>query len=282
VHLFPVSQRTGNQVLGCRSCGLRALANRAEFAFEPDTRSDGKPYDYAGYVSVKREDAVSEAWDATLHRLADRLADRADRSLFDVGAGDGAFCALAREHGFEASGNEVSREAVELAKERYGIELEYGTLDELAIESRYDALTMWCVLAHVEDVDGLLQDCFRMLKPGGILFLQTPHWTLADRAALSTLNASRGRVTKIVDIRVARRHWQLHTRRSITRLLERHGFTGIEAKPQARYSLKSTFYLRSMGMPAGLAKVGGRLMDAAIKHGPVPRIVLDVTAQKPG
>ena len=40
-------------------------------------------------------------------------------------------------------------------------------------------------------------------------------------------------------------------------------------------------YLSSLGFPNRLAAATGRVMDVAIAHGPVPRIVLDVFARKP-
>ena len=84
-----------------------------------------------------------------------------------------------------------------------------------------------------------------------------------------------------MDRRVANHHWQLHTTRSIETLLARHGFADVRAVPQARYSLSSAMYLSSLGFPNRLAAATGRVMDVAIAHGPVPRIVLDVFARKP-
>jgi 2-polyprenyl-3-methyl-5-hydroxy-6-metoxy-1,4-benzoquinol methylase len=238
-------------------------------------------FDYEGYVQGKREGTAQQGWREALDLLRDELDGRPDLNLFDVGAGDGEFLALAREVGFAVNGNELHAGAIEMARTTYDVELFLGELHELGLEDAYDALTMWCVLAHVEDVDTLLEASLRTLKPGGIMFLQTPRWSAADKLALSALRASNGRLSRIVDRRVAQHHWQLHTESSMTALLERHGFTDVRAIPKARYSLKSSLYLQSLGVPAGVAKVAGRAMDAAISHGPVPRIVLDVFARKP-
>jgi len=281
VHLYPTSRTSQRSVLGCRACGLRAWAERSTFAHDLEDPAGGLTFDYDGYVGSKREGTAQEGWAEALTMLGQVLAERPDRSLFDVGAGDGEFLALAREAGFAVGGNELHAGAVDLALERYGVELQLGELGDLGLEDAYDALTMWCVLAHVEDVDQLLQDSLRALKPGGILFLQTPRWTRADRLALSALRVSGGRLAKIVDRRVAEHHWQLHTEDSMTALLQRHGFTDVRAIPKARYSLKSSMYLESLGVPAGLARLTGRAMDAAITHGPAPRIVMDVLARKP-
>ncbi|MCW2786453.1 MAG: hypothetical protein JWP74_2970 [Marmoricola sp.] len=275
------SRKTGRSVLSCRACGLHAWAERSTYAHDLEDPHGALTFDYDGYVNGKREGAAQLAWHQTLGLLAEELSGHPDPSLFDVGAGDGEFLALARDHGFRVSGNELHAGAIDLARTRYGVDLVLGELGDLDLSEEYDAVTMWCVLAHVEEVDELIHDCFRLLRPGGVLYLQTPRWTTADGLALSALSATGGRVTRIVDRRVAEHHWQLHTRRSMQALLRRHGFTDVRAVPKARYSLKSSSYLRSLGMPAGLAGATGRAMDTAIKHGPVPRIVLDVFARKP-
>jgi len=281
VQLYPASRATQRSVLGCRACGLRAWAERSAYSHDPADPGGALTFDYDGYVGSKRVGAVQRGWTEALEVLGQDLAGRPDLSLFDVGAGDGEFLALARQAGFAVSGNELHAGAVELARQRHAVELRLGELGELGLVEAYDAVTMWCVLAHVEDVGQLLEDSWHALKPGGILFLQTPRWTRADRMALSALRVSGGRIAKIVDRRIAEHHWQLHTADSVSTLLQRHGFSDVRALPKARYSLKSSSYLESLGVPAGLARVSGRAMDAAITHGPAPRIVLDVFARKP-
>ena len=170
--------------------------------------------------------------------------------------------------------------AARLASKRYGLDLAVGDLADLELEPIHDALTMWCVMVHTEDVDQTLANCNALLKPGGTLFLQTPHWTAADALALAALRLSGGRLNRIVDRRVAWHHWQLHTRKSIKVLLERHGFEVFDVRPQGRYSLSSALYLQSLGVPESIATRSSRAVDLAIKYGPVPRIVLDVYARK--
>lgn len=279
VSLLPPSQVTGNQVIRCRMCGLRALTDRSGLQLNPEAGDDAD-YDYAAYVGVMRESATVSDRERVLARLEEMTRGRPGRSLFDLGAGDGLFCDHARRFGFEVAGNELSVEAVELAKERYDVPLALGTLDELALEDAHDVLTMWCVLAHVEDVDGLLSDAHRLLKPGGVMYLQTPRFSAVDHAAAAALRASKGRMSKLVDVRISEKHWQLHTARSITALLARHGFVDVQAFPRARFSLTTDFYLRAFGMPDRFVGPASRAMDYAIERGAAPRIVLDVYARK--
>lgn len=263
----------------CRLCGLRALADRSALHGNPEA-GDDSDYNYAAYVSVMRESATVSDRERVLAHLDALTRGREGRSLFDLGAGDGLFCDHARKFGFEVAGNELSVEAIRLAQERYDVSLALGTLDELGLEDAHDVLTMWCVLAHVEDVDGLVSDAHRLLKPGGVMYLQTPRFSAIDHAAAAAVQASKGRMSRLLDVRISEKHWQLHTVRSITALLARHGFVDIQAVPRARFSLTTDFYLRAFGMPDRFVGPASRAMDYAIERGAAPRIVLDVYARK--
>ncbi|WP_110208513.1 class I SAM-dependent methyltransferase [Nocardioides daejeonensis] len=282
----PTSLSSGRTVVTCRACRLRFWAERDQFVstqHASDTDAAARQQlasEYSGYADGKRIGIVESAWSDTIARLREMASSTASPRLYDVGAGDGAFLRLAEEYGFEVAGNEVHAGAVQLAADRYGYDLALGDLSELDLEPVHDALTMWCVLVHTDDVDQTLRNCRALLRPGGTMFLQTPHWTAADEIALSLLRATRGRVSRVVDRRVASHHWQLHTKRSMQVLLERHGFDVVEIRPRARYSLNSTLYMQSLGVPVPLARRTSRVVDLAIKYGPVPRIVLDVYARK--
>lgn len=282
---YPTSRKTGRSVIGCRSCGLRSWAERSDhvnpsYSVEVETEERDLGAEYSGYADQKRVETVESAWVNTLERLRAMGSSTSRPRLYDVGAGDGAFLKLAQHYGFEVAGNEVHAGAARLAKNRYGLDLDVADLADLDLEPIHDALTMWCVLVHTEDVDQTLRNCAKLLKPGGTLFLQTPHWTAADALALAALRMSGGRLTRIVDRRVAWHHWQLHTKKSIKVLLERHGFETFDVQPQGRYSLNSGLYLQSLGVPARVAERSTKAVDLAIKYGPVPRIVLDVYARK--
>jgi 2-polyprenyl-3-methyl-5-hydroxy-6-metoxy-1,4-benzoquinol methylase/predicted RNA-binding Zn-ribbon protein involved in translation (DUF1610 family) len=280
---YPASRATGRSVLGCKSCGLRAWAERSEFetpsfSEEVETEEGDLDAEYS-FADAKRVETVESAWIDTLGRLRDMSTSSSPR-LYDVGAGDGAFLKLAESYGFEVNGNEIHAGAANLAAERHGYQLQIGDLSELELEPINDALTMWCVMVHTDDVDETLRNCHALLKPGGTMFLQTPHWTTVDAMALSALRLSKGRINRIVDRRVASHHWQLHTKKSIKVLLDRHGFDPFEVKPRARYTLNSALYMSSLGIPEGMARRSSKAVDLAIKYGPVPRIVLDVYARK--
>ncbi|KRA38576.1 MULTISPECIES: class I SAM-dependent methyltransferase [unclassified Nocardioides] len=281
------SRATARQISTCRDCHANFWSDHeaTERLDAIETQQAMSADDYSDWVDIKREQAGPEAWHDAIAWIQDALSGQGDLGrapvIYDVGAGDGHFLSVARdEFGFEVTGNEIVQGAVELAKERYDVDLDLGDLASLGHVETVDAVTLWCVLAHVTDGDQLLSDCLTMLRPGGVLYLQTPHWTKADTAAHAIKRATRGRVSQVPDRRIAQHHWILHTRASITAQLTRLGFVDVVAEPRLRYTLTSEAYIASMNPPPWTVRPASRLLDRLIASPVAPRIVLDVRARK--
>ncbi len=95
--------------------------------------------------------------------------------VFDVGAAAGFFMKAAGERGWECTGNDLSTRAIEWAKDRWGIEIFYGFLEDFAFRPEsYDAVVLWNTLEHVEDPRETMDCCPRMLRPGGVALIEVP------------------------------------------------------------------------------------------------------------
>jgi 2-polyprenyl-3-methyl-5-hydroxy-6-metoxy-1,4-benzoquinol methylase len=283
VHVGPPSRRTGIVVARCRDCRAQFLVEDSQAASEVvDTEEVSVEY-VADWVEKKREGVGPQVWHEKLAWISEAVAGSDHQpKLYDVGAGAGEFLAVARDqYGFSVAGNDILEGAVAVARELSKVELDLGDLSQLERDDEYDAVTMWCVLAHVRNGEEMMRDVHRMLAPGGVLFLQTPHNSAPDRAAYRTKVATGGRVARVSDRRLAGHHRILHTTKSITALLERTGFTDIEVESQIRYPMSSLAYLHSLRAPEWSLRPVSWLMDRAIDAKAVPRITLDVRARKP-
>lgn len=103
------------------------------------------------------------------------LGEGAGRKLLDVGCATGNVLEVARQHGWIASGIELSPWAAARARER-GFPVSERLLEEGELtRAMFDAVTLFDVLEHFPDPLASLQTIHRMLKPGGVFVLETPN-----------------------------------------------------------------------------------------------------------
>ena len=279
MRVHPASRATGRVVGGCTSCGTHSLLN------PPDAPEVTELYEfdrtnYESWSNSKRHETLDRAYATTLTRISE-LTRSGGQELFDVGAGAGDFLLKARQHGFAAHGNELAVGAIELTKERVGVDLIHGDLSAIDGTDLFDAVTMWCVIAHVSEPDALLTDAYRILKPGGVLFLQTPRWSMMDKAAMATARATRGRVSRLLDRRVSEFHMTLVSGQGLSAQARRNGFDVVEVNPRSRYSLNTLEYLKSLGVPQRVGAKAVKAIDLAVDRDLCFRNVFDLYARKP-
>lgn len=278
---YPASRRTGRVNFRCHECGLVGWKLRDELVVPETASTDEISIDsQEEWYANKRADVIEKALHEVIDEVATMVGGAEGRSLYDIGAGDGHFLAAAREHGFAVRGNEVMEAAVKIAATTNNVDLDLGDISVLDLPKQ-DVVTLWCVIAHVDQPQRLIENTFDLLKPGGVLYLQTPHLCTADRVAMAGLRASGGRISRWTDRRVAQHHWMLHTPESIERSLTRAGFVDVKVKPRARFSLAAEPYLLSLGVKPGAARRGGRVIDTLLDREIAPRITLDVYARRP-
>jgi 2-polyprenyl-3-methyl-5-hydroxy-6-metoxy-1,4-benzoquinol methylase len=97
------------------------------------------------------------------------------RRLLDVGCGSGDFLRVMRERGWDVLGVEPDPKAADGAR-RTGLDVRDGMLADAAFDDdMFDAIVLSHVIEHVHDPIALLQECARVLRPGGTLVVLTPN-----------------------------------------------------------------------------------------------------------
>ena len=100
---------------------------------------------------------------------------RAGQRLLDIGCGNGAFLAKAKAAGWSVTGIDLDPKAVTAAV-TMDIDVKVGSVELFANESNvFDAITLSHVIEHVHEPIRLLNDVFRLLRSGGIVYLETPN-----------------------------------------------------------------------------------------------------------
>jgi len=94
--------------------------------------------------------------------------------LLDIGCGRGELLYVAANEGWQAQGVEYSSRFAEYAKNTFGVEVAIGDLESLGLAPEsFDVVCLVSVLQHVYDPKKLLMSIRRVLRDGGLLFIET-------------------------------------------------------------------------------------------------------------
>jgi SAM-dependent methyltransferase len=170
-------------------------------------------------------------------------------ALLDVGANIGLFVREAARS-FDALGIEPSAAIVRHAVEHVGARLEAASIDEVSARyaGRFDAVTLFDVIEHLDAPGAGLAQIRGALRPGGHLFITTPD--LGSLAARLT-----GSNWHYIDMD---EHVSLFSLASLRALLHREGFDVRQARTIGRdyrfsYIRRRLHYLGQAGLGMRLA-----------------------------
>ncbi|MCH9640217.1 MAG: class I SAM-dependent methyltransferase [Actinomycetia bacterium] len=107
-----------------------------------------------------------------------RLADRCiDRDVLEAGSGEGYGADLIAEVARQVIGLDYDESAVAHVRARYPrIDMRQGNLAELPLPTAsVDVVVNFQVIEHLWDQGQFVAECFRVLRPGGVLLISTPN-----------------------------------------------------------------------------------------------------------
>jgi len=120
-------------------------------------------------------------WVSTLKYQRDQvgtmyLADVKPGKLLEIGCGSGKFLRRMQGFGWSVEGIDFDAKAVEQARLECNFTVHVGTLESIKYQANnFDVVAMNHVIEHVPDPVSLLQECHRILRPGGRLVVITPN-----------------------------------------------------------------------------------------------------------
>jgi SAM-dependent methyltransferase len=150
----------------CRECKTLYTAQLPEAEHAEDYDS----YYHEGNLNIP--DFISRRLDEIIEGFAPY---KQNGRLLDIGFGAGTLLEAAQRAGWQPFGVEVAGRAVEQAR-AMGFEVFQGLLHEAKYPDDYfDVVTASEVLEHVPDPKMVLREIARVLRPGGLLWMTTPH-----------------------------------------------------------------------------------------------------------
>lgn len=100
---------------------------------------------------------------------------KAGGQLLEIGCGNGSALKFMKELGWQVEGVDFDPLAVEQAR-GHGLKVHLGSLEaQVFPDGQFDAVVARHVIEHVYDPARVLRECYRVLKPGGVLVLITPN-----------------------------------------------------------------------------------------------------------
>jgi 2-polyprenyl-3-methyl-5-hydroxy-6-metoxy-1,4-benzoquinol methylase len=178
--------------------------------------------------------------------------------VFEIGCAHGGFVAMLRQAGFDASGLELSPDIVRLAKETFDIPILTGPIEDQSIPAHsLDAIVMMDVLEHLSDPQSTLRGCIELLKPDGILLVQTPCYP--EKTTLLQLHQRRHKFPEMLD---KNEHPLLFSMSSARELFRRAGAPHLEFIP----AIFDFYDMSFIAGPAPLRKYDASAQSAALSR----------------
>lgn len=135
---------------------------------------------YNGYPPSSLEwhqnesDYYRRIYNSGLDMLTKSIGENPGRStILDVGCSSGFFMSIAEERLIEAYGVEPNVIESKHAKSK-GLKVLGKTIDEIESHKKFDSITLWDVLEHINDPVMLIKRFRSLLKTGGVIFVQVP------------------------------------------------------------------------------------------------------------
>jgi SAM-dependent methyltransferase len=154
--------------------------------------------------------------------------------VLDLGCGNGAVLGSFLDRGWKLVGLDFSKSGIEHARKRWpSVRFEVGdATQDLTFLGEFDAIYSTEVIEHVVLPRRFVQNCFRLLKPGGTVVLSTPYHGWLRNVHIAITNGADRHYNPLVDWGHIK-FWSVDT---LSSLLWESGFGSVEYRGVGRIS----------------------------------------------
>ena len=175
---FEAGEAQAARIVTCKRCGLMYANPRADVpeyeqieAFDPDFVENDP-----GLAERLRKESLQVCdFAKTRALLAERFPGRG--RLLEVGSGYGYLLDYFRQDGWQVQGVEPNEGLNRNARTTLKLDVFPGILPQANLaDATFDVVLMAHVIEHLPDPQDTLREIRRVLKPGGVLVMETPRY----------------------------------------------------------------------------------------------------------
>ncbi len=185
--------------------------------------------------------------------------------LLDFGCFKGNFCNFMKQKGWEVTGVDISKEAIDYGKNKLGLDLYCGELEKVNFsKNSFDLITMWGVIEHLPDPRRIIGELKALLKHQGLMVIKTQ----SQNSLLTLIGAliyklSFGRIYSHLEFFYSFEHLYRFSPVTLEKLLASEGFKVIKINYSSAYiaqfaSDKAKWYIK---LPLGIIQKLSRLLN---------------------
>lgn len=168
-------QGISQPIVVCADCGL----GQYRPPLDDDQIKAAYPPEYYGHAASKFRGVV----EFLVQRVATRHINfltaglPANARVLDIGCGRGVLLTPLADRGFQVFGVEINDSATQGSDSRAEIRIASRLGDAQFPADFFDEIIIWHVLEHVEDPSHTIEECRRILRPGGRLIVAVPNFS---------------------------------------------------------------------------------------------------------
>nr|VFK27772.1 MAG: Methyltransferase domain-containing protein [Candidatus Kentron sp. MB]VFK30238.1 MAG: Methyltransferase domain-containing protein [Candidatus Kentron sp. MB]VFK75146.1 MAG: Methyltransferase domain-containing protein [Candidatus Kentron sp. MB] len=169
-HLF-LFQKEGGIYVKCMDCSMVFLNP----VFKDHALHDYYKNNHALQAEIVESDIqfYNRLYNQGLDQIENSLKNPSSRLILDIGCSSGTFLDAAKKRGWETYGIELNEAEFKQSVSK-GHKVYSDSIQNMAPEETFDAITMWDVFEHIKEGESYLNFVKSCLNKTGIIFLQIP------------------------------------------------------------------------------------------------------------
>lgn len=183
--------------------------------------------------------------------------------VLDIGCGGGLFLSLLKQEGAQTVGIELNDSRAHYAATQHGLEIHKQSIEsdfwQKDYKNYFEAVTLWDVIEHVNYPVQTLQCAANVLKPGGLLLIDTPcRDSLYHQVGEITYRLSGGRFPTFLNAMYSSHlfgHKQIFSTREMKEIFVSSGLEIVELQKFHELSFPYEFYLKKLLRSEALVKL---------------------------